>query len=184
VMWSPRRSSASCSSMRGARSAARCSPSKRGRARACARRPRASSLAQLGPDDLVNARHQCKTFRDHSKPPAGKLDSAYIRTRALAAYAWTSLAGYQLPSAQALWSQLLARHVKLSSNFKSTRRAPRSTSRAAARSRSLTRAARSERSVVGLAVLRVRHASDLRLLFLPVLFAFSRPPFRGRVSPP
>jgi hypothetical protein len=52
-------------------------------------------LARLDPDDLVNARLACRAFREHSEPPAVKRRSAYLRSRALAAYAWEALPGYE-----------------------------------------------------------------------------------------
>lgn len=64
-----------------------------------------SILAQLADDDLVNARLACKAFRDQSKPPAVKCRSAYVRTRALAEYAWTALPDYVLPRTRVLWDK-------------------------------------------------------------------------------
>jgi hypothetical protein len=62
-----------------------------------------SILAQLSDDDLVNTRLACKAFRDQSKPPAVKRRTAYIRTRALAEYAWVALRHYVLPRTRVLW---------------------------------------------------------------------------------
>jgi hypothetical protein len=62
-------------------------------------------LAQLDPDDLINARLACKAFRDQSKPFTLKHRRAYLRTRALAAYAWNALPAYRIARAQRLWER-------------------------------------------------------------------------------
>ena len=65
-----------------------------------------SILAKLDADDLVNARLVCKAFRDNSDPPAVKRRDAYLRTSALAAYAWEALKAYVLAETHVLLAHL------------------------------------------------------------------------------
>jgi hypothetical protein len=53
------------------------------------------TIAKRLPDsDLTCFRLVCKTFRDHSAKPAEKCRESFLRTRALAAFAWKSMPGF------------------------------------------------------------------------------------------
>jgi hypothetical protein len=88
-------------------------------------------LAHLAAKDLVNARLVCTPFRDQSNAPAEKRRSDYLRTRALAAYAWKALPGYLLAETQLLWPDWQNRFDLTSASTALNLRCARSTGRTA-----------------------------------------------------
>jgi hypothetical protein len=88
-------------------------------------------LAQLDGDDLINARLACNTFHDLSLPPAVKHRHAYLRTPALAAYAWEALPAFTLARSLVLWERLQLRFDLDSASTALHLMCARSTARAA-----------------------------------------------------
>jgi hypothetical protein len=64
--------------------------------RALAGDPLRAILKLLGGADLTCARLACRDFRDHSSPAEEMLRADFLRTRALAVFAWERMAGFVL----------------------------------------------------------------------------------------